>query len=396
MHDEAIKTAQKEETQADRQAYFRLGTRRRKLAFEIAAFAATNRGSAMTVFGGLIKAAEIAVNVLLVWPYKKIWQGLSFIANKSVAVLKLPVRAITGAARSALALARGGIITASGVTKLLGTSHAIAETTQTRWLSSLDAGYRTLQGYSNSVIQWGQRVRSDVDAGWVRLKTGTKKFLHKSAEIFEVYGAIGLYRASKWAMNPRTPSGKPLLGNEAINKTFGMALGIGTFAAFAGGLTYIGALAKIWHIDLAVSFATDSGPLWLKMGKQALLHPLITGGLTAAKFVALPVIAATRQALKSSDFTKGIAYAYNSALREKDRRRRVLRRAPAPNAVSRVAACIKARVFKNGALRTMFNNQSLNFIGKFMEHVVEKASPAHYETRIKHYRKRADYSSYLS
>ncbi|HEX4614718.1 MAG TPA: hypothetical protein VH230_02275, partial [Stellaceae bacterium] len=66
------------------------------------------------------------------------------------------------------------------------------------------------------------------------------------------------------------------------------------FIVFCFILTAVGVFAKFMHAHLAASFVSDDGPVALKIAKQLLYQPLITIGLTAAKFVLLPVIAATR------------------------------------------------------------------------------------------------------
>jgi hypothetical protein len=101
--------------------------------------------------------------------------------------------------------------------------------------------------------------------------------------------------------------------------------------------------------------------VWLNLLKQAPLHMMITGGVTALKFFGLPPLAATRQSLKATDFARGVAYQYNTRLNE-------LLRNPAPDPVPS----------RKGS------------VGSYLEHfiahiVVEKAAPEFYEARIKYY-----------
>jgi len=105
--------------------------------------------------------------------------------------------------------------------------------------------------------------------------------------------------------------------------------------------------------------------LGLRIAKQVVFQPLITIGLTAAKFVLLPIIAATRQALKSADFTRGIAFAYNRRLRLR-----------------------KKRNGSRNSSQAAMKRTVLPVVSVFVAHLVEKSSPSFYEGRSRWYQSR--------
>ena len=206
-------------------------------------------------------------------------------------------------------------------------------------------------------ISWGwSRVpflpekKPDQKAGPVKkiLALGIKK----TGEFLEYYGALGLYRATKWIMNPVTPSGKPLLGHKKLNKAVGLIAAAAIFTVAGTGLVQLEIISKVWHAEIAHAGLTSTAPIYITLAKQAVFHGLLSFGMTVEKFVVLPVLAAARDTLKSSGFVQGVSYQYNSRLRAK-----------APEAPGR----------------------RFNIIKTSIEQLVEKSSPEFYEVRLAHY-----------
>jgi hypothetical protein len=225
-----------------------------------------------------------------------------------------------------------------------------------RWARAIHQATLSL---ARNVIRLRHASIDFIETRWRQAKVSMRNFAGACYLVLEFYGAIALYRSAKWLLNPRSVSGAPLLGNETLNKFFGVLVaGVG-FIGFAMLLLAVGVLAKIMHAELAIAFETDSGPLGLRIAKQIVFQPLITISLTAAKFLLLPIIAATRQALKSADFTRGIAFSYNRRLNRRRRREQ---------AVMRHAGRLKLGISP--------------LIAVFVAHLVEKSAPAFYEGRL--------------
>jgi hypothetical protein len=413
MHDELIESEKRAQRIADRQAYYRLSPRQKKIALEFAAFAYTNRETFRAVLGGAIGAVGLFIHYFFYMPY----QGAAWLADKSVTFGGgLAVGAATGIARGALALGRGILLAAYAGTKFLG----IDSDRKSLWLEKIQGAYRRLYGYRNDVIAWGRDVRARMSAAWNRGKTHLKAWRKSAGEIFEVYGAIALYRGTKGLLNPRRADGRPFLGTEGRNKAFGLVMAAATFGTFIGAFAVVGAMAKIWHFEIGASALTDTSH-WAVIGaKQLLYHPAITLGLTASKFVLMPVIAASRQALKSYDFTAATAHLYNRALRQKELRtapeavpeknpgqQRPMATMSDASAISSFAAAditglsdlsaasammlatksptgACAPVAPSGETSRVFNNSAKKMF-KALGYLVEKSSPAYYEGRAAHY-----------
>ena len=291
----------------------------------------------------LIGALEVIINIGLRLPYVFLWRGIRAASNGIVKGAKWTVHGGTYLAQAVLGLSKKS---------------------------------KKIEGWKKRLPQWEQETIEKIDTAWKNTKKKLKEIKHKTEEFAEYYGALGLYRGTKWLLNPRTSSGSPLLGNEVLNKTIGTIMAGAAFIFLSFQLSKIAVMGKVWHVTFAKSFAADTAPLAIKMLKQVAFHPLLTAGVTALKFLTLPAIAATRQALKSTPFAQGIAYEYNCHLREKNIRKQEKRAAREQNPSHSKIIRILSRYM---------NKKSLSFLGRFIVHIVEKAAPEHYESRIKYY-----------
>jgi len=240
-----------------------------------------------------------------------------------------------------------------------------------------------LDAKREKIAVWGKLKQEKQKQAWQKKKGRIRRALARTGEFLEYHGAIGLYRGFKWLLDPRRPNGKPLLVNEKLNKAVGFLAALGMFGVLSYQLSKFVVLGKILHIKLAGTLVTSTAPLWVKMVQQTVLHPAITIGLTALKFVTLPVIAAARGRIKNYDFTQGVAYAYNTLLRDhreselKHQFNREANYAPKEDDP-------KWQAFRKKAAAVL-DKKSLGFIRSFFHHVVEKASPEFYEARHRHY-----------
>jgi hypothetical protein len=195
---------------------------------------------------------------------------------------------------------------------------------------------------------------------WQKIKKVISTAAKKAGDFVEYYGAIGLYRATKWLLNPRTRAGKPFFGNEAVNKAAGLVGGILTFSAMSAGFAFIEVMAKIWHVQLARILLNRVVPAAVAVGQQAVFHTLLSWGTAGLQFLMVPAIAAARQTLKEVKFVQGISYQYNS----------------------------KRRASQNGkqpeAAPAKWRPSSL--VVKFIKGILEKTSPEFYKARLKHFR----------
>lgn len=356
-----IKAQFEKEFREDKAAFDSLSPRARAWAERLGLYGFRARDAA--VRGGRLVLA--AAEILFGLPYIALAKLVAAVANGTVAAVKGAVGAAAGAGRALLFAAHRAAGAGMRGADFLQTLKLIAVETGDRWRQGLGTARARLLELRQGLADWAAATKEKIDASWISAKRWLTRTKDKAFEKLEYHGAIGLFRLARWLLDPRTPSGRPLLGNERLNKIFGFgvaAVGFMGLSYTLGALFYLG---KLWHVKLTLSLATDKSPLYLKMLKQAVLHPLITVGITTVKFFGLPVVAATRQRLKTLVFTRGVAYSYNTALRERER-------TPAPE------------TGLHAGLRRIVP-RSLVFVEKFIAHVVEKASPEFYEARIRHY-----------
>jgi hypothetical protein len=382
MNDPFILIEQRRQEEADAAAFRRLSATRRRLASGLASMGFTGRQKVVGVAGFLLGVTEILINYLLIWPYRILAASLLLLTNtveKSAILVVTVVTALTVAALAAMHL---GLRLAHYFVHLFVQLRLVAEGTSNRWLANIVAANAVLRSWRQRVAKWSADVRQKIDQVWIRTKASFAAFLRYTGEAVEFYGAIGLFRATKWILNPRLRSGRPLFGRERINKAFGIVIATGGFAILLFLLTAVGVLAKFMHAHLAASFVTDTSPLAIKIAKQLLYQPLITVGLTAAKFVLLPIIAATQQTLKSTDLARGVAYAYGRRLRRHRKKK------SGQIGVNAATPESSATGDTSNSLALNLRMVSLNFVGTFVAHLVEKASPNFYEGRLRYYRTR--------
>ncbi len=313
-HDTNVDAEKEAQFESDKQAFESLTPRAQRWARGIAAGTFAMRKGFVGASKGILTVAEEVFRIFFTLPYVFLAKGVRAVANGAVKGVMLGIGAASSSAQ--------GLFPAS----------------------------------AKKISAWEKRVVTKIDETWRKTKKNLQQFAEKAGQFAEYYGALGLYRGTSWILNPRTPSGKPLLGNETLNKVAGATAALGIFVVLSYQLTKLAVMAKLWHLQFAQSFMNDAAPLYLKVLKQAMFHPLLTGGLTAVKFLTLPVIAASRQAMKSTPFTQGIAFHYN--VRLKDNRE-------------------KMRLHPQKKLSTLIRN--------LIAHIIEKASPEFYKARQKHY-----------
>jgi hypothetical protein len=218
--------------------------------------------------------------------------------------------------------------------------------------------------FRKSLAAWKEKATKAIDVSWRNTRKVLSAGAMKATQLVEYYVAVGLYRATKWILDPRTPKGKPLFGNEKLNKIIGTAAAVAIFAAVAYEFAKIEALSKIWHVQYAhagmKAVETGKTPLYTELLKQAIFQPAVMVGVTVVKFFALPVLAASRNTFKLSRTAQGVAYKYNERLQAHE-----LKTAGQPQAGRR---------------------RRYEAIRKTVEHIVEKSSPEFYKARFKAYK----------
>jgi hypothetical protein len=390
MHDSFVLIEQRIQAEADAAAFRRLPVGRKRLALLLASMGFTGRQKVVGVAGVLIGLTEVLIDYLLIWPYRVLGAGLLYLVDGAERVVKISVSVVTVVTLGGLITGRLILGAAAYAIDVLRRFRIIADNTGARWFAAIAVADALLRDCGRRVAKWGADVKRKVDIAWAHTKAGFRASLRYAGEVFEFYGAIGLFRASKWILDPRLNSGRPLFGHNQVNKVFGIVVAACGFIVFCFILTAVGVFAKFMHAHLAASFVSDDGPVALKIAKQLLYQPLITIGLTAAKFVLLPVIAATRQTLKSTDFTRGVAHAYSIRLRRHRTRKSAESAAAEGNPAAPAAGETLYSMARN--LRKV----SLGFVEKFVLHLVEKSSPTFYEGRLQYYRKALSVSSRLT
>ncbi len=390
QHDPAVLQEIQEELERDKRAYEALPPRQQRLVQRIAKYESGMRDILVEGGKAVIGVLELAANVILRLPYVLAGRLIAGIANRAVDVVKLGVGIVSGAGRVLLATGRGGLALASRGIDLLQKKGWLSQSGGAKGEERLKAWGEKLNDWRDNVIAWRKNVSESIDKGWAWAKAGMTKGVVVAAEALEYYGAIGLYRGTKWVLNPRRPSGKPLFGSEMANRVVGLGMAAVLFTGLSFELSKLFILGKIWHIKLAHSFVHDVGiPMSRRVAKQVALQPLLALGLASAKFVSLPIIAAARGALKSTPFTQGLAYQYNVQLGERLARRAA--RKAERDAKPQTGMKGLARKAGHGTLvvSRYLHKKTLNFVSLFVEHIVEKASPEFYEGRLKHYQSRA-------
>ncbi|MCE9507811.1 MAG: hypothetical protein K8R48_05780 [Alphaproteobacteria bacterium] len=202
--------------------------------------------------------------------------------------------------------------------------------------------------YKNPDSKFSQR--------WRTIKGKFTAGAKKAGEFFEYYCALSVYRATAWLLNPRRRSGKPLFGHETVNKIIGTGIGVCAFIGLSAALTWVEVMAKVWHAQIAQSALTDKAPRFIRIIKQTVLHPVLSGVLAATQFMAVPALAAARQALKSTKIAQGIAYQFNSKMRARPREQK-------PPTGWRPST----------------------YVEKFFGEIAEKTSPEFYMARLKYF-----------
>lgn len=366
--------------ESDKKAFERLSPRDRRMA-EMLAGAGFGLRQGVVVAGGLVvDATEAVFNILVRAPVVFLWkQGV----KAAEAAADAPSHIATAARRGVLSL-QGKALGLSGKgVSLLNRMGLVSDKARDNRLARIAERQKEIARRRAEIETAGKAEREKAQKDRSGRKRRLLAALGKAGGFLEYHGAIGLYRGFKWLLDPRRPGGKPLLGNEKLNRAMGIVAATAVFGVLAYQLSKIVVLGKILHIKLAHSAVTAAAPLWFKLVQQTVLHPAITVGLTAVKFVTLPVIAAARGRMKAADFTQGIAHAYNQRLRahrEQKLKRDFNRMAKyAPQADDpkwtefRKKAAVAAR------------KQSFGFIRAFFHHIVEKSSPEFYEVRHRHY-----------
>jgi hypothetical protein len=309
-----VDTEKEAQFERDRQAFKSLSPRAQRWARWIATGAFAMRKGFVGATKGILAVVEEVFRIFFTLPYTYLAKGVKALANGAVRGLMLGIGAASSGAR------------------------------------------RLFPGSAGKITVWEKRTVTRIDEAWQRTKKNLEQVARRAGRFAEYYGALGLYRGASWVLNPRTPSGRPLMGNETLNRAVGATAALGVFVVLSYQLTKLAVMAKLWHLQFAQSFVTDAGPLYLKVLKQAMFHPLLTGGLTAAKFMTLPVIAASREAMKSTPFAQGIAFHYNARLKEHRERAGLVPQ-------KKISA----------------------FIRNLIIHIIEKASPEFYRARQKYY-----------
>jgi len=197
---------------------------------------------------------------------------------------------------------------------------------------------------------------SKISKRWRAIKEKFTAGAKKVGEFFEYYCALSVYRATAWLLNPRWRSGKPLFGHETANKIIGTGIGVCAFIGLSAALTWVEVMAKVWHAQIAQSALTDTAPRFIRLIKQTVIHPLLSGVLAATQFMAVPALAAARQALKSTKIAQGIAYQFNTRLRARPQGQK------------------QPTGWKPSA-----------YVKKFFGEIVEKTSPEFYMARLKYF-----------
>ena len=366
--------------ESDKKAFESLSPRDRKYVSKIAAIGFGTRQAIVVAGDFIVTAMETVFNILVRAPVAFLWRQGEKMAESSAGA---PARVMAELKRGGLYLKGKGLgLLGKGIGALHRIGLMSGEKRDAR-LAAIAEKKERIEAKRDEISSQSREHHEKAKKSLRARRTRIGNALKKTGAFLEYYGAIGLYRAFKWMLDPRRPNGKPLLGNEKLNKAVGFTAATITFGVLAYQLGKIMVLGKILHVKLAQSALTSSMPAYLQVVQQTLLHPAITVGLTAVKFVTLPVIAAARGRMKSTDFTQGIAYEYNRRLRAHQAKKlrqefnKTAKYEPKDDdpkwAEFQKKAVVAAR------------RESFGFIRSFFRHIVEKASPEFYEVRYRHY-----------
>lgn len=381
MSSEALEAEMQARFDADRKAYEGLGAREQKIASYIAAGTFGARQGIVSVGALFVDAAETAFNIVIRTPAVWAWGKISKGAGETA---KMPLRATAATARGALSLAsRAWLVAGQGVVALnrLG---LVSDTKREDMLATVAQRQWRIAEQREKISAWAKAREQKSQRDWKLKQLRITKALKRAGEFLEYHGAIGLYRGFKYLLDPRKRDGSPLLGNEKLSKAVGFVAALVLFGFLTYQLSKIGVVAKIMHYKLAHSMIHSTAPLWLKLAQQTVLQPAITVGLTALKFVTLPVIAAARGRMTSTEFTQGIAYRYNQMLQDY-RENKMKRDFERQEKYTTHPDDPKWKEFRNKAVIAA-RKKSLSFLRSFFHHIVEKSSPAFYEVRFRHYK----------
>lgn len=366
--------------ESDKKAFEGLSARDKKLVSNIAATGFGLRQGVVAVGGVAVTATEILFNIFIRTPAVFLWEQGEKLAERSAGA---PARLLGEAKRGGLFLKSKGLGLAGQGVRLLNRLGMMGDDKRDARLAKIADKQKSIAARRDRIAAEGREHHEKAKNSLRGRKNRIGAFLKRTGEFLEYYGAIGLYRAFKWMLDPRRPNGKPLLGNEKLNKAVGFTAAALTFGVLAYQLGKIMVIGKILHVKLAQSALTSSLPAYLQVIQQTLLHPAITVGLTAVKFVTLPVIAAARGRMKSTDFTQGVAYDYNRRLRahQEKQLRKAFNKTAQYEPKEDDPKWVEFRKKAVAAAR----KESFGFIRSFFRHIVEKASPEFYEARHRHY-----------
>ncbi len=315
----------------------------------------------------VVGAVEIAFNLVFRLPYILAWKGLKKLADGAIGLAKLGIKSLTGLGKGLLAAGRKTLGAAGSCVTWLEQKGWITAANKEKKLETFEKGKVQLLQLRNDLVEWEHDTKEKIDKSWKKTKNDLKEFGHKAKDTLEKHGSVGLFRLTKWALNPQTPSGKPLLYWKPLNKAAGFTLAAVGFTALAYEVGKLTALIKIWNAKFLASLIKGTSMSMHELAAETGIHAAVTAGGVAMKFVTLPIIAATRQTLKSTTFTQGIAYQYNLRLNALEEKKAVRRE-------------------KNKYLRWLGQKKPLTFIARFVTHIVQQASPEFYEIKMRQYK----------
>lgn len=366
---------------SDKLAFEGLSDRDKQWASKVAKGSFAVRQGIVKGGNGIVNVTETCFNVAIripcVFMFNLLKKGAGTAADAPVGLTAATGRAALGFAQGAIGLWSRGL----GVLKRVGLMDDEKCEERRRELAEQQ---EKLEERRDAIAAWGKARKEQADKDRLGKKRRFMTALKKVGGALEYYGAIGFYRASKWMLDPRRPNGKPLFGNEKINRAVGVLAATALFCFLAYQFSKIMVVGKILHIKLAQSAVLDTAPIWMKTLKQVVLHPAITVGLTAIKFVTLPVIAAARGRMKSAPITQGIAYEYNRLRQENDENELKQAFEKAAQKPATGPDDPKWVQFKEKAKKEA-RKHSFQFVRSFVRHVVEKSSPEFYEVRMRYY-----------
>src|SRR3974390_2999437 len=218
----------------DAAAYNRLARRRQRLACFFASIGFNGREGLVGASGMIVGGLEAILYALFIWPYIALSRLVVWCVESTVKVVIVGVDAIF---RTAVAL----LANVDSVLSMLirHIDSRLAGASSARMVSALMSVLRGLQRASVllrfRLRIWRLAVVRFIEGCWREAKLFMRDFFAACYRGLEYYGAIGVYAFVKWMLNPRRPSGLPLLGGEKFNMIFGIlmaSLGFLAFVAF--------------------------------------------------------------------------------------------------------------------------------------------------------------------